>query len=241
MTSACVSLFYVATAVQQGPGGAPWGFPVFTPRLNSDSDAGYAAVLPLTLLRAPVSGIGLGLKRAWVTPWSRPKKFLSPSSPQFASRGVLLVQAHVHDLHAPFRAFVHECVLGHQVRHIIRALLIRALAMADGGALLDGRPACASALHRVTVEFACQWTAVVRTPRQIIDPPHSWSIGWPPIKQRTVWSCLGDSAQTPAASSAASSRPNSKSARLRVSSLPNRSPACRSEYSPYPVSDASAY
>jgi len=39
---------------QQGPGGAPWGFPVYTLHLNSD--AGYA-VVPLTLLGAPVSSV----------------------------------------------------------------------------------------------------------------------------------------------------------------------------------------
>ena len=39
-----VSLFYVNDLDQQGPGGAPGGFPVYTLHLNSD--AGYA-VLPL--------------------------------------------------------------------------------------------------------------------------------------------------------------------------------------------------
>ena len=43
---------------QQGPGGAPGGFPVYTLHLNSD--AGYA-VVPLALLGAPVSiGEALG-------------------------------------------------------------------------------------------------------------------------------------------------------------------------------------
>ena len=37
---------------QQGPGGAPGGFPVYTLHLNSD--AGYT-VVPLTLLGAPVN------------------------------------------------------------------------------------------------------------------------------------------------------------------------------------------
>ena len=46
------------TLDQQGPGGAPGGFPVYTLHLNSD--AGHA-VLPLTLLGAPVSiGEALG-------------------------------------------------------------------------------------------------------------------------------------------------------------------------------------
>ena len=46
------------TLDQQGPGGAPGGFPVYTLHLNSD--AGYA-VVPLTLLGAPVSiGEALG-------------------------------------------------------------------------------------------------------------------------------------------------------------------------------------
>ena len=48
----CSFVVMYTTSVQQGPGGAPWGFPVDTHHLNSD--AGYA-VLPLTLLGAPVS------------------------------------------------------------------------------------------------------------------------------------------------------------------------------------------
>ena len=50
--------FMYTTLDQQGPGGAPWGFPVYT--LHLDSDAGYA-VVPLTLLGAPVNiGRALG-------------------------------------------------------------------------------------------------------------------------------------------------------------------------------------
>ena len=48
----CFFVLCKTTLDQQGPGGAPWGFPVYTLRLNSD--AGYA-VLPLTLLGAPVN------------------------------------------------------------------------------------------------------------------------------------------------------------------------------------------
>jgi len=58
--AACVSLFYVNDVGSTGSRGRTWGFPVYTFRLNSDHDAGYA-VLPLALLGAPVNiGEALG-------------------------------------------------------------------------------------------------------------------------------------------------------------------------------------
>ena len=58
--AACVSLFYVNDVGSTGSRGRTWGFPVYTFRLNSDHDAGYA-VLPQALLGAPVNiGEALG-------------------------------------------------------------------------------------------------------------------------------------------------------------------------------------
>lgn len=99
---------------------------------------------------------------------------------------VWLVQAHVNALPAIFGAFLHEGILAHEVRHMICVLIIRAWDTADGGALLDGRPACACALHRESQQslhangrqsFACHARSLThRTPGAQAGRPSS---NWP--------------------------------------------------------------